>query len=63
MTAEIFKLALPGRFFVFVATQNVERLNAFERALGGLGARVAPKPSRLSGIAHRQKPYGMRLAS
>jgi hypothetical protein len=41
MTAEIFKLAMPGRFFVFTATQNAERLSAFGRALQSLGAVVA----------------------
>ena len=37
MTPEIFQLAMPGRFFVFVATQKTERLNACGEALRGLG--------------------------
>jgi hypothetical protein len=33
VTAEIFKLVMPGSiFFVFVTTQNAERRSAFERA-------------------------------
>jgi hypothetical protein len=47
MTPEIFQLAILGRFFVFVATQNTERLNAFARALQGLGG-IAVGPQAFS---------------
>jgi hypothetical protein len=47
MPPEIFQLAMPGRFFVFVATQNTERLNAFGEALQGLGG-IAVGPQAFS---------------
>jgi len=47
MTPEIFQLAMPGRFFVFVATQKTERLNACGEALRGLGG-IAVGPQAFS---------------
>jgi hypothetical protein len=42
VTAEIFKLVMPGSiFFVFVTTQNAKRRSAFERAPPSIGATVA----------------------
>jgi hypothetical protein len=44
MVLEIYKLAMPSRLFVFVATQNAERLGAFGSVLQDLGAKfVGPQ--------------------
>lgn len=38
MTTEIYKLKMPERVFVFIATRSAERLAAMGDALRGLGA-------------------------
>lgn len=61
MTAEIFKLAMPKRLFVFVAAQNAERLDAFETSMRSIGG-VCIGPQAYSVGTDRSSPEGIRDA-